>query len=58
MLGRFVAETREQARAFEPHYMERNRANGRTISDPKVPAAAKVGWVTVYNRYSPRTKQQ
>lgn len=28
----FVQERVEQARAFEPHYMERTRANGRTIS--------------------------
>ena len=28
----FVAERVEQARAFVPHYMERTRSNGRTIS--------------------------
>ncbi len=28
----FVATRVEIARAFEPHYMERTRANGRTIS--------------------------
>ncbi|KID12268.1 histidine kinase, partial [Rhodobacteraceae bacterium PD-2] len=35
------------ARAFEPHYMERTRANGRTISVEGAPLA-QGGWVTVY----------
>ncbi|MFP4329043.1 MAG: PAS-domain containing protein [Paracoccaceae bacterium] len=37
----------EIARAFEPHYMERTRANGRTISVEGAPLP-KGGWVTVY----------
>ncbi|MDH5529501.1 MAG: PAS-domain containing protein [Paracoccaceae bacterium] len=37
----------EQARAFQPHYMERPRANGRVISVEGSPLA-QGGWVTVY----------
>ncbi|MCW3781755.1 hybrid sensor histidine kinase/response regulator [Defluviimonas salinarum] len=37
----------EQARAFQPHYMERTRANGRTISVEGSPLQ-QGGWVTVY----------
>lgn len=37
----------EIARAFEPHYMERTRANGRTISVEGSPLP-QGGWVTVY----------
>lgn len=44
---RFVAERVEQARAFEPHYMERTRANGRTISVEGSPLP-EGGWVAVY----------
>ncbi len=44
---RFVAERVEQARAFEPHYMERTRANGRTISVEGSPLP-RGGWVAVY----------
>ncbi len=44
---RFVAERVEQARAFEPHYMERTRANGRTISVEGSPLP-QGGWVAVY----------
>jgi signal transduction histidine kinase len=43
----FVQERVEQARAFEPHYMERTRANGRTISVEGSPLP-QGGWVTVY----------
>ena len=42
-----VRERVEQARAFEPHYMERTRANGRTISVEGSPLP-QGGWVTVY----------
>jgi len=35
------------ARAFQPHYMERQRANGRWISVEGAPLA-QGGWVTVY----------
>ena len=44
---RFVAERVAQARAFEPHYMERTRANGRTISVEGSPLP-EGGWVAVY----------
>lgn len=37
----------DQARAFVPHYMERTRANGRTISVEGSPLS-QGGWVTVY----------
>lgn len=52
----FVAERVEQARAFQPHYMERTRANGRTISVEGSPLP-QGGWVTVYTDITP-TKQQ
>lgn len=52
----FVSERVVQARAFEPHYMERTRANGRTISVEGSPLP-QGGWVTVYTDIS-RTKQQ
>ncbi|MGB8621904.1 MAG: PAS-domain containing protein, partial [Paracoccaceae bacterium] len=42
-----VRERVEQARAFEPHYMERTRSNGRTISVEGSPLP-QGGWVTVY----------
>ncbi|MCV2866694.1 PAS-domain containing protein [Albidovulum sediminicola] len=37
----------EQARAFKPHYIERTRSNGRTISVEGAPLA-QGGWVAVY----------
>ncbi|SFD83666.1 hypothetical protein SAMN04488523_10324 [Sulfitobacter brevis] len=52
----FVAERVEQARAFAPHYMERTRANGRTISVEGSPLP-QGGWVTVYTDIT-ATKQQ
>ena len=51
----FVAVRVEQARAFEPHYMERTRANGRTISVEGSPLP-QGGWVTVYTDIT-RTKR-
>jgi len=42
-----VAERIAQARTFQPHYMERTRANGRTISVEGSPLP-EGGWVTVY----------
>ncbi|MFT5066735.1 MAG: PAS domain-containing protein, partial [Reinekea sp.] len=47
----FVAERLTQARAFEPHYFERTRANGTTISVEGVPLE-EGGWVTVYTDIS------
>jgi signal transduction histidine kinase len=46
----------EQARAFEPHYMERLRPDGRSISVEGSPLP-QGGWVTVYTDIT-RTKQQ
>jgi len=43
----FVSERVEQARAFKPHYMERPRANGQTLSVEGSPLR-QGGWVTVY----------
>lgn len=43
----FTAARVEQASAFQPHYMERTRANGRTISVEGAPLP-QGGWVTVY----------
>lgn len=54
-IGSFVADRVEQARAFEPHYMERTRANGRTISVEGSPLP-QGGWVAVYTDIT-RTKQ-
>ncbi|WP_299619930.1 PAS-domain containing protein [uncultured Tateyamaria sp.] len=55
-LDAFVQERVDQARAFEPHYMERTRANGRTISVEGSPLP-QGGWVTVYTDIS-HTKAQ
>lgn len=44
------------ARAFRPHYMERTRSNGQTISVEGSPLP-QGGWVTVYTDIT-RTKQQ
>ena len=55
-IDRFVAERVEIARAFEPHYMERTRANGRTISVEGSPLP-QGGWVTVYTDIT-RAKRQ
>ncbi|MEI4195630.1 hybrid sensor histidine kinase/response regulator [Roseovarius sp. E0-M6] len=55
-LEEFVRGRVEIARAFEPHYMERTRANGRTISVEGTPLP-EGGWVTVYTDIT-RTKRQ
>ena len=52
----FVRTRVETARAFEPHYMERTRANGRTISVEGSPLP-EGGWVTVYTDIT-RTRRQ
>lgn len=52
----FVQSRVEVARAFEPHYMERSRAGGRTISVEGSPLP-QGGWVTVYTDIT-RVKQQ
>lgn len=46
-LDDFVRSRVDLARAFEPHYMERTRANGRVISVEGAPLP-QGGWVTVY----------
>lgn len=51
----FVKAREEQARTFEPHYVERTRANGRTISVEGAPLP-QGGWVAVYTDIT-RTKQ-
>ena len=53
----FVQERVDQARAFEPHYMERTRANGRTISVEGSPLP-QGGWVTVYTDISDTKAQE
>ncbi|WP_136442938.1 PAS-domain containing protein [Pacificoceanicola onchidii] len=45
--GDFIQTRVDVARAFQPHYMERTRANGRTISVEGAPLP-QGGWVTVY----------
>lgn len=51
----FVRARVDQAIAFEPHYMERTRANGQTISVEGSPLP-QGGWVTVYTDIT-RTKK-
>ena len=55
-LDDFISTRVEIARAFEPHYMERTRANGRIISVEGSPLP-EGGWVTVYTDIT-RTKRQ
>ncbi len=53
----FVSERISQAKAFQPHYMERTRANGRTISVEGSPLPDG-GWVTVYTDISATKAQE
>ncbi|WP_371171413.1 PAS-domain containing protein [Aliiroseovarius sp. 2305UL8-7] len=53
----FVQSRVEQAKAFEPHYMERTRANGRVISVEGHPLS-QGGWVTVYTDITPIKRQE
>lgn len=46
-IDEFIKERIRVARAFEPHYMERKRANGQVISVEGAPLP-QGGWVTVY----------
>ncbi len=55
-IDQFVTERVKIARAFEPHYMERTRGGGRTISVEGSPLP-QGGWVTVYTDIT-RIKQQ
>jgi signal transduction histidine kinase len=56
-LEAFVAERTEMARAFEPHYMERTRANGTIISVEGSPLP-QGGWITVYTDITSTKKQE
>lgn len=53
----FVQERVEQARAFMPHYIERRRANGSTISIEGSPLS-QGGWVTVYTDITDIKRQE
>ena len=53
----FICDRVEQALAFEPHYMERTRANGRTISVEGSPLP-EGGWVTVYTDITSIKRQE
>ncbi|MCO4826064.1 MAG: PAS-domain containing protein, partial [Amylibacter sp.] len=55
-LEEFVQSRTDQARAFEPHYMERQRNNGQWISVEGSPLRTG-GWVTVYTDIT-QIKQQ
>jgi len=56
-IDHFVRERVEQARAFEPHYMERRRANGRMISVEGRPLS-QGGWVSVYTDITAIKRQE
>ena len=53
----FIRLRVEQALNFEPHYMERTRANGRVISVEGAPLA-QGGWVTVYTDITETRRQE
>ncbi len=53
----FVADRVEQARAFEPHYMERTRANGQVIAIEGSPLH-EGGWVAVYTDITDIRRQE
>ncbi|WP_336245282.1 PAS-domain containing protein [Maritimibacter dapengensis] len=53
----FVRDRVEAARAFEPHYMERSRSNGRMISVEGSPLP-QGGWVTVYTDITAIKRQE
>ncbi|MDB6178797.1 PAS-domain containing protein [Paracoccus sp. Z330] len=52
-----VALRVEQARAFQPHYFERERANGRWIAVEGAPLS-QGGWVTVYTDMTDIKRQE
>ncbi|WP_156102953.1 PAS-domain containing protein [Thioclava atlantica] len=52
-----VRDRVETASAFEPHYMERTRPNGRTISVEGAPLP-QGGWVTVYTDITEIKRQE
>ena len=53
----FIAERTEQARTFEPHYLERTRANGTTITVEGSPLR-QGGWVAVYSDITSLKQQE
>lgn len=53
----FISARVKLARAFEPHYMERTRANGRTISVEGAPLP-QGGWITVYTDITAVKRQE
>jgi signal transduction histidine kinase len=53
----FVQDRVDAARAFVPHYMERRRSNGRTISVEGSPLP-EGGWVTVYTDITAVKRQE
>jgi signal transduction histidine kinase len=54
---RFIADRVNQALAFVPHYVERTRANGHTISVEGSPLP-EGGWVTVYTDITSVKRQE
>lgn len=52
-----VALRVDQARAFQPHYFERQRANGRWIAVEGAPLA-QGGWITVYTDITEIRRQE
>ncbi|MCK0141585.1 PAS-domain containing protein [Aliiroseovarius sp. F20344] len=56
-IDEFVQSRVDQALDFEPHYMERTRANGRVISVEGHPIP-QGGWVTVYTDITPIKRQE
>jgi signal transduction histidine kinase/CheY-like chemotaxis protein len=56
-IDEFVRERVQVARDFEPHYMERTRANGQVISVEGAPLP-QGGWVTVYTDITQIKRQE
>jgi len=56
-LDQYVQERVDQARAFEPHYVERTRRNGHVISIEGSPLQ-QGGWVTVYTDITAIKRQE
>lgn len=52
-----IRERVEQARTFQPHYMERKRADGRWISVEGAPLS-QGGWIAVYTDITPIKQQE
>jgi len=53
----FIEERTDQARTFEPHYLERTRANGTTITIEGSPLR-QGGWVAVYSDITALKQQE